>query len=183
MAAVLLIAILAAVAAVEVVTYTQTLTLTSYKQLTVTTTSASWTVYINDANKVQYIPGGDSEPTLDTTDPTTYSFSVATDSSKACAVEIDLETTVSTDFSLFQVTVLSQATSGTDWSPVTLYTTATGTTTASYLDGTTNTPVYLQQAVSTTTYYLVEVTYSYAGDTATSYTIDLQFTPYAVTLG
>ena len=50
-------------------------------------TTASWFVYINQINVAGYLPGGSSEPTLNTSDTSTYAFKVETDSNKVCAVE------------------------------------------------------------------------------------------------
>lgn len=180
LAAICLIAIIGAVAAVDLFTYTQTLTLQSREQLSMSITTASWTVYVNDANVVVYIPGNSSEPTLNTNDPSTYSFNVTTDAYKGCAVEIQVETPAPVAFTQFEVTVLTNSSS--TWVPVSLYTTATGATTVSsgYLDGTiSGASAYVHQSVSTTAYYIVQVTYTYTADTVTSYSIQLLYTPTA----
>ena len=182
MAAIALIGVLLAVVfAVEYYTYTQTLTITPYKQFALGASSASWTVYVNDMGVVQYVPGGDSQPTLDTSNVDTYAFNISTDANRVCSLEIQLTTAVSaSDFSSFEVSVLPWSESA--WgSAVTLYAASTGLTTAPYLDGLTNTPVYLHQAVSTSTYYLVEVTYSYIGTSSSPITVEFNYTPLPLT--
>ena len=126
------------------------------------------------------MPGATAEPTFDASDTSTYAFNVTTDSTEVCAVEISLETPVSSsDFSSFQITVLCW--DGTEWPLSTLYNAATGSTTIPYIDGTTSTPGYIHQALSTSMYYLVAITYTYISDTTTSYTINLQYTPLPLT--
>jgi len=181
LAAIFLIATLAIVASIEYLSYTQTLTLQPYKQFALGVSSASWTIYINDINQVQYVPGGDSQPTLNIGDTSTYAFNITTDANRVCSLEIQLASAVSgTDFSEFQVTVLSNSTLG--WTAAPLYTAATGTTTTSYLDGlTSGSAVYIHQPVSTSTYYLVAVTYSYIAGTTTPISVSLQYTPLPLT--
>ena len=74
------------------VTYTSTVTITPTVQLSVGTTTASWTIYVNEVNQVQYMPGGASATTLNTGDTSTYAFEVVTDANKVCAVEVELTT-------------------------------------------------------------------------------------------
>jgi hypothetical protein len=63
-------------------------------------------------------------------------------------------------FSEFQITVLSST--GGAWSNETLYAVSTGTTTKPYVDGlTAGDAAYIHQALSTTAYYIIQVTYSY----------------------
>lgn len=176
--AVALIAILVGVAiAVDLFSYTTTLTIQPVKQLSQGASTASWTIYVNDQDQTQYVPGATSQPTFDAADSSTYAFNVTTDANKACAVEINLaEAMSSSDFSDFQITVLHWT--GSAWSPSTLYTTATGSTPLTYIDGLTTTPGYIHQAVSTSTYYLVAITYTYIQENpGAPYTVHLQYTP------
>lgn len=178
LAAIALVAILIGVAvAVDFFSYTTTISIQPYKQLSQGVSSASWTIYVNEVNQVQYVPGATTEPTFNANDATTYAFNVTTDANKACSVEIGLtEAVSSSDFSSFQITVLYWT--GSAWSPATLYTSATGSITMSYIDGTTSTPGYIQQAVSTSMYYLVAITYSYnLVDSTTPISVNLQYTP------
>jgi len=62
--------------AMALVTYSATVTITTTQQFSIGATSASWTVYVNDVDKVRYLPGGSAEPTLNTGDPSTYAFKV-----------------------------------------------------------------------------------------------------------
>ncbi len=179
MAAILLIAILIGIAvAAELSSFTTTVTIHGVKQLSQGASTSSWNVYVNDVNQVQYVPGNTTEPTLNPDDTNTYAFNVTTDAYRACSVEINLAEPVSSDFSSFQITVLNWT--GSAWSPATLYTTATGSTPLTYIDGTiADTSGYIQQPVSTSTYYLVAITYTYdqTSPPGTPYTVDLQFTP------
>jgi hypothetical protein len=182
LAAIFLIATVAAASAVVFLMYTQTLTVTPYKQFNLGTSTASWTAYVNEINQNLYVPSGTVASDLDNTNVTTYAFSVQTDASKVCAVKIELATALSSsDFSKFDITVLAWTPGEPgSWSPATLYNAATGTSTVSNLNGlTSGASVYIHQATSTaTTYYLVQVTYSYnLVDTTTSYTIDFKYTP------
>ncbi len=179
LAAIVLIGILIGIAvAVTLSSYTTTLTITGVKQLSQGASTSSWTVYVNEQNQIQYVPGATSEPIFNPDDTSTYAFNVTTDANKACSVEINLALPVSSDFSSFEITVLYWT--GSAWSSAQLYTTATGSTPLTFIDGTmSSTSGYIQQAVSTSTYYLVEVTYTYtqANPPNTPYTVDFVFTP------
>lgn len=177
LAAIVLVAVLVGVTiAMDLTSYTTTLTIQPYKQLSQGASTVSWTIYVNEEDQ-EYVPGVASEPTFILNDPSTYAFNVTTDSHEVCAVEIGLASAMSSsDFSSFQITVLSWT--GSEWAPATLYTTASGSTTTSYIDGLTTTPGYIQQALSTSTYYLVAIAYTYIQvDPTTSYTVSLQYTP------
>ena len=176
LAAIVLVAILIGVAvAIELFSYTATVTIQPIQQLSQGASSSSWSIYINQEDQTQYVPGANSEPTFDQSNTGTYAFNVTTDANKVCAVEINLETAMSSsDFSSFQITVLYW--DGTEWSPATLYNAATGSTTIPYIDGTTSTSGYIHQAISTSTYYLVAITYSYLAETTSPYTVNLQYT-------
>jgi hypothetical protein len=158
------------------VTYTSSVTITPIVQLSVGTTTSSWTVYQNEQNIAQYMPGGTNEPTLSAGDTSTYAFEVVTDASKVCAVEVQLTSAMdASQFSNFDITVLSS--SGTAWSTATLYTSATGTTSTSSIDGLTQgAAAYIHQSFSLTMYYEIQVTYSYIGNTS-PITATFQFTP------
>lgn len=178
LAAIILVVVLVGVAiAVTLFSYTTTVTIQPYKQLSQGASSASWTIYVNELDQVQYVPGATSEPTFNANDVSTYAFNVTTDANKVCAVEISLETAMSSsDFSSFQITVLYWT--GSAWAPAQLYTAATGSTPLSYIDGLTSTPGYIHQDISTSTYYLVAITYSYnLVDLTSPYTVNLQYTP------
>lgn len=164
--------------ALALVTYAATVTLNPTQQFTIGATSASWTVYVNDVNKARYLPGSSIEPTLNTGDSSTYAFKVVTDANKVCAVKIELTSAVnSSKFSNFNITVRSST--GGAWADETLYAASTGSTTKSYIDGLTGGNVgYVHQAVSTTKYYEVKVTYSYDKvDETAQVTVTFQYTP------
>jgi hypothetical protein len=162
------------------VTYTSTVTINPTVQLSVGTTTASWTIYVNEVNQVQYLPGGSSEPTLNTGETSTYAFEVVTDANKVCAVEVGLTTAMDpAKFSNFDITVLSNSTGG-SWVAETLYTNPTGTSTTASINGLDQGAVgYIHQGLSTTKYYVIQVTYSYdLVDTTTPITATFQFTPF-----
>jgi hypothetical protein len=183
LAAILLIATVAAASTSAFVMYTQTLTLTPYKQCTLGTSStASWTTYVNETDQNIYVPSGAAASDLDNANVTTYAFSVQTDASKVCAVKIELATALSSlDFSKFDIKVLVWTVgSPGSWSPATLYNAATGTITTSSLNGLNSEgAVYIHQAANTeTTYYLVKITYAYnLFNTTSPYTVDVKYTP------
>ena len=165
------------------VTYTSTVTINPTVQLSVGTTTASWTIYVNDVNQVQYMPGGSSATTLNTEDPGTYAFEVVTDANKVCAVEVGLTTAMDpVKFSNFDITVLSNSTGG-SWVAETLYSAPTGSTTVASINGLNQGAVaYIHQGLSTTKYYVIQVTYSYdLVDTTTPITATFQFTPFPQT--
>jgi hypothetical protein len=163
------------------VTYTSTVAITPTVQLSVGTTTASWTIYVNEVNQVQYMPGGASETTLNTGDTSTYAFKVVTDANKVCAVKVELTTAMDpSKFSNFDITVLSNSTAGGSWGAETLYTGSTGTSTTLSIDGLTQgAAAYIHQGISTTKYYEIQVTYSYDKvDDTTPITATFQFTPF-----
>ncbi len=182
LAAIILTAVMIGVAvAYELAYYTTTISITGVQQLSQGTTSSSWTVYPNEM-ATQYVPGTASEPTFNPDDTSTYAFNVTTDSNEACSVEINLAASVSSDFSSFQITVYSWT--GSAWSLATLYTTATGSTPLSYIDGTmSGASGYIQQPISTpNTYYLVAIAYTYTPTgTPGTYSINMQYTPHPET--
>lgn len=162
----------------SLVAYQSTVAISPVVQLTTGQTTASWNIYVNDVDQVRYMPGGFSEPTLDTTDTSTYAFEVITDAYRVCAVEIQLTAPVDdTEFSEFQITVLSST--GGAWSPAQLYAASTGSTTLSYIDGTApGATGYIHQPLLTTEYYIIQVTYSYdLTDQNTQIPVTFQFTP------
>jgi hypothetical protein len=151
---------------------------TPVQQLSVGAASASWSIYVNEVNQVRYMPGGFSEPTLNPSDTSTYAFKVVTDSQKVCAVEVQLASNVNAgEFSNFTITVLS-STAG-SWGQEPLYAAATGSTTKAYINGLVQgDAAYIHQDVSTTKYYLIQVTYSYNLVNATSQIpVTFEFTP------
>ena len=164
--------------ALAFVVYTAAVTVNPTQQFTIGATSASWTVYVNEVNQVRYLPGSSTEPTLNTGDSSTYAFKSVTDANKVCAIKIELTSAVDgSKFSNFNITVRSST--GGAWSDETLYAGATGATTKSYINGLTGGDAgYVHQAVSTTKYYEVKVTYSYDKVDATAQvTVTFQYTP------
>ena len=80
---------------------------------------------MNEVNQARYMPGGFSEPTLNTGDTSTYSFKVVTDANKVCAVKVDLTSEMDeSKFSNFVITVRSST--GGSWGAETLYAASTG---------------------------------------------------------
>lgn len=165
------------------VTYTGSVAITPTMQLSVGTATVSWTIYQNEQNVEQYMPGGSSTSTLSTGDSTTYAFKVVTDANKECAVEVELTSAMDeTKFSNFDITVLSSTAQG-DWSAEPLYTTPTGTTTATSINGLTQgAAAYIHQDISTTKYYEVQVTYSYDAENSPM-TATFIFTPFPLAAG
>jgi len=164
--------------ALALVAYTATVTITPIKQFTIGATSDSWTVYVNDVDKVRYLPGGNSEPTFNPSNPNTYAFYVGTDANQVCAVKIELTSAVnSSKFSKFQITV--KYWTGSAWTDATLYAGPTGSTTKDYINGLTSGDAgYIQQDFSITRYYLICVTYSYdLVDETTQVAVTFQYTP------
>ncbi|MEM2995388.1 MAG: hypothetical protein QXI91_05170 [Candidatus Bathyarchaeia archaeon] len=164
--------------ALALVTYTAILTVSPTQQFTIGATTSSWTVYVNDVDKVKFLPGGASEPTFNANDPNTYAFKVTTDASQVCAVKIELTSPVSdSKFSKFQINV--KYWDGSTWADETLYANPTGSTTKPYIDGLTAGDVgYIHQDLSTIKYYLIKVTYSYDKvDETTQVTVNFQYTP------
>jgi hypothetical protein len=160
------------------VTYTSSVTISPMVQLGVGTATASWNIYVNEVNQSRYMPGGFSEPTLNTGDTSTYAFKVVTDANKVCAVKVTITSQMdNTKFSNFNITVLSST--GGAWGAETLYAASTGSTTKTSIDGLTQgDAAYIHQAVSTTEYYEIQVTYSYdlVSDN-TQIPVTFQFTP------
>jgi len=164
--------------ALALVAYTATVTITPIKQFTIGATSDSWTVYVNDVDKVRYLPGGNSEPTFNPSNPNTYAFYVGTDANQVCAVKIELTSAVnSSKFSKFQITV--KYWTGSAWTDATLYAGPTWSTTKDYINGLTSGDAgYIQQDFSITRYYLICVTYSYdLVDETTQVAVTFQYTP------
>jgi hypothetical protein len=135
-------------------------------------------MYINQGDVVRYLPGAASKPTFNSGDTGTYAFKVVTDSAMACAVKIDLTTAMnSSQFSKYQVTI--EYWNGSDWVVQTLYAASTGGTTKTFINGLIEGDAgYVQQAISTTRYYLVTVTYSYdLVDETVQVSSTFQYTP------
>jgi len=169
------------VVAFALVIYTGSVVITPVEQLSVGASSTSWSIYVNEVNQVRYMPGAFSEPTLSTSDTSTYAFKVVTDSNKVCAVEVQLSTAMnSSEFSVFEITVLSQTAGGGTWGMEQLYAAATGTTTKAYVNGLMQgDAAYVHQDASITKYYLIQVTYSYDLVNSTSQIpVTFQFTPF-----
>jgi len=133
---------------------------------------------VNDVNQIRYLPGGSTEPTLNTGDANTYAAKVVTDANKVCAVKIELTSAMDpAKFSNFNIVVRSST--GGAWADETLYAASTGATTKSFINGlTSGDAAYIHQAASTTKYYEVKVTYSYDKVDATAQvTATFQYTP------
>jgi hypothetical protein len=141
--------------AIALVVYTASVTITPATQFTLGVSSDSWAVYINDVDQVRYLPGGSILP-----DSSSYAFSLDT-TNRGCAVQIELTSAMdSARFSRFDITVMYWDGSG--WTSAQLYDSATGGSTITSIDGTTTNAGFIRQASGTsTTYYLVQVTYSY----------------------
>jgi hypothetical protein len=164
--------------ALALVVYTASLTVTPTQQFTIGATSDSWTVYVNDVNQARYFPGGSSQPTFSAGNANTYAFKVVTDANKVCAVKIELTSAMnSSKFSTFTIT--AQYWTGAAWADATLYDAATGSTPKASINGlTSGDNAYIHHATSTTTYYLIKVTYSYdLVDATTQVTATFQYTP------
>jgi hypothetical protein len=164
--------------AFALVTYTANVIINPVQQFTIGSTSDSWSVYVNDVNKIRYLPGGSTELTLDTGNTSTYAFKAVTDAQKLCAIKIELTSAInSSKFSNFNIT--AKYWSGSAWTDETIYNAATGSTPKSYIDGLTlGDSAYIHQALSTTRYYSVKVAYSYDKvDETAQTTATFQYTP------
>ena len=167
------------------VAYTAQVTITPTNQFTIGATTQSWTIYVNDVDQIRYLPGsgspaGSTVPTTQpptTADSTTFAFYLVTDASKGCSVNITLTSPVnSSEFSNFEIRALSWA--GVSWNSATLYDQPSGGGTKSFIDGLTNDFGYVQQAAGQSTYYLLNMTYSYdLVDTTTAITVTFSYTP------
>lgn len=167
------------------VSYTATVTITPVNPFAQGATADDWTIYINDVDQVRYLPG-DGTPAgsiVPASSPNggvnTYAFKVDTDAGRSMAVNITLTSPAdSTKFSKFQITVLFWNATDSSWDAATLYDAPTGGSTKSYIDGLTSDYGYIQHAVSTSRYYLMQVTYSYDSvETTTAVTVDFSYTP------
>jgi hypothetical protein len=162
--------------ALALVVYTASVTITPTAQFTLGTSSNSWTVYINEVDQIRYLPGGD---TLPATGATTNAFSLDT-TNRACAVQIELTSAMdSSRFSNFDITVMYYDADLPGWTSAQLYDSATGSGTLTSIDGLTTNAGFIRQAAGeSTTYYLVQVTYSYnLVDTTSAVTATFQYTP------
>jgi hypothetical protein len=164
--------------ALALVTYSASVTVTPTQQFTIGSSSDSWTVYVNEVDQVRYLPGAFSQPIFDPADADSYAFRVVTDGDNVCAVKIELISPMdSAKFSNFDITI--DYWTGAAWVPAILYDSATGLTTITEIDGlSVGAAGYIQQGVSTTTYYLVKGIYSYdMVDDTTQVTATFQYTP------
>ncbi|MEM3726682.1 MAG: hypothetical protein QXK98_07485 [Candidatus Bathyarchaeia archaeon] len=164
--------------ALALVSYTANVYIIPTQQFTIGATSDSWTVYVNDVDRVRYLPGGFEQPTLNESDTGTYAFKVVTDSNQVCAVRIELTSEVnSSKFSKFQITV--KYWTGSAWANETLYQNATGSTTKDYIDGLTSGDAgYIHQSLSVTRWYLICALYSYdQTDETAQVTVTFKYTP------
>lgn len=169
--------------ALALLTYTAIVVINPTPQLSVGSTSASWTVYINDVNETRYLPGsgsppGSAEPILNISDPDTYGLEVTTDASKVCAVKIELASAAnSSKFSTFEIT--AKRWNGSAWEPESLFNSSTGSSLKPCIDGLVlGDTGYIHQTTSQTSYYLLAATYSYdLVDETTPVTVEVQYTP------
>jgi hypothetical protein len=127
------------------------------------------------------MPGGFSEPTLNTGDTSTYAFKVVTNANNVCAVKVELTSAVNpSNFPQFDITVLSSTTGGT-WSSEPLYVASTGGATKAFINGfIPGAAAYIHQDTSTTKYYLIQVTCTYVPSADnTQIPATFMFTPFA----
>jgi hypothetical protein len=160
--------------AMALVFYTASVIMTPSSQFEIGVEAASWTVYVNEQDQVRYLPGDTIRPADGSS---TYAFRVTTDAAKTCAVQIQLETAMDSSlFTNFDITVSYWSSSG--WTAATLYDSPTGGAIITEIDGTTTNAGYIQQAASTATSYMIEVTYSYdLVDDADPITATFKYTP------
>jgi hypothetical protein len=162
--------------AIALVVYSASVTITPTTQFTLGASTDSWTVYVNDQNQVRYLPGGETPPA---TGATGNAFSLDT-TNRGCAVKIELTSAMdSLLFSNFDITVMYYDPGAPGWASAQLYDSETGGSAIGSIDGTTTNAGFIRQASgSGTTYYLVQVTYSYdLVDTTTAVTATFQYTP------
>jgi hypothetical protein len=173
------------VVTLALVSYTATVTITPVNPFAQGAATDAWTIYVNDLDQVRYLPGEGTPAgsTVPSTSPNggsnTYAFRVDTDAGRSMAVNITLASSVdNTKFSKFEITVLFWNATDSSWDDATLYDAPTGGSTKSYIDGLTNDFGYIQQAVSTSRYYLMKVTYSYdLVETTTAIAVNFSYTP------
>ena len=164
--------------ALALVSFTANVSITPTQQFTIGAASDSWIIYVNDMDKLRYLPGGFNEPTLNDSNPSTYAFKVSTDANMVCAIKIELTSPVnSSKFSKFQITV--KYWTGSSWANETLYASPSGSTTKPYIDGlTAGDAGYVHQTFSTIKEYLIRVQYSYdLTDETTQITVSFRYTP------
>jgi hypothetical protein len=172
-------AIVCLAVAVGAISYSSTVTMTPNRQLTSGATTASWSLYVNEVDAIKYLPGGTSESILDAQNSSTYSFKVVTDTTKDCAIKIELQSAMSeSKFSKFEITVRSST--GGAWGTETIYDATTGSNIKSSVDGLIEGDAgYVHQTTSTTKYYEIKVVYSFnVSEDTTPIPITLKFTPY-----
>ena len=161
--------------AMALVIYTASVTITPTAQFTLGVDTESWTAYINEVNQVRYLPGGDTLPATGATN----AFSLDT-TNRGCAVQIELTSAMdSSRFSNFDITVMYYDADIPGWTSAQLYDSATGGGTLTSINGLTTNAGFIRQAAGeSTTYYLVQVTYSYnLVDTTSAVTATFQYTP------
>lgn len=164
--------------ALALVAYQANVTINPIQQFNIGAASDSWTVYVNDVDKVRYLPGGFTESAFNASDPNTYAFKVITDANQVCAVKIELTSAVnSSKFSKFQITV--KYWNGSAWDNETLYSAPTGSVTKDYINGLTSGDAgYVHQGPSVTKWYLICVLYSYdQTDETTQVDVTFKYTP------
>lgn len=168
--------------AFALMTYTATVTITPYQPFSQGATSASWTAYANQ-NQTVYLPGGTSAPMLNGGNSSTFAFTVKTDAVEVCAVKVELTSPMNDgNFSNFAITVEQWNGTLGAWTSVTLYNNTTGSTTKPYIDGLVSGDAgYVHQDLSTTTYYLIEVAFTYVGSGSSPISATFRYTPLSET--
>ena len=169
---------------VALVTYTAGVTMDPTRQFASGAATANWTIYVNEVDASRYLPGagvptGASLPSFDAGNASTYAFRVVTDAAQVCAIKLELTAAVNASrFSRFEITAVKWD-GASAWIPETLYTTATGSSTKSAVDGLVGgDAAYIHQPTSTDAYYALHVTYSYdLVDADAQMLVTIQYTP------
>jgi len=169
--------------ALALVVYTASVTMTPQYQFSQGATADTWNLYLNEVDQVRYMPGGAVAPWPVDGDLASYAFKVVTDGNKVCAIAVRAASAVSAKFVKFDIRVKYWNIATDTWDYDQLYESATGLATKSWINGLDATDVgYIHQALSSTVYYLVEVTYTYDISNLAQFTQEtatFEFTPYA----
>ncbi len=167
--------------ALALVVYTASVTMNPTYQFTQGAATATWQMYLNEVNQVRFMPGGTTTPWPVDANLDSYAFKVVTDGNRVCAVAIRISVPVSTKFTKFDIKVKQW--DGGAWQDAQLFTAATGSTIKASINGLITTDVgYIYQGLSTTGYYLLEVTYTYDIASVSQFlteTATFEYTPYA----
>lgn len=177
--------------AIALVSYTATVTININSSFTVGATTATWDVYLNDVAQLRYLPGSTATPRGSAelgSGTTNNAFSVVDDGAQGTAVNITLTTLMSaTQFSQFQITVKQWNATSSSWqagTPLsTLYTTQTGTTTMTFIQGLSGGAgqtfgfLHILKTQTTTVYFEIVVTYTVNATSAGTATAVFSYTP------